>query len=109
MKTSEDYQRLLKTKGVSLQELGIRDIALDRDDALLAVQFLQKAAIPILGGDVYLRRGNGIELAYADWHSDPKPGEELESYLSRSSSTAQDYVKNFRQPMDATILFAIVI
>jgi hypothetical protein len=96
-------------KGVSLRSLGIRDIALERDDALRAVEFLRNASVPILGGDVYIKRGEKIELTYADWHSDPKPGENADDYLARSWATMESYIKAYPQPSNAATLFALVI
>jgi hypothetical protein len=109
MKSSDEYQLLLKAKGISLEQLGIRDIALERDEALLAVEILRKASIPIFGGDVYWKRGEAVELAYANWHSDPGLGEKPEHFASRSCLTAEDYIKKFCRPLDATVLFALVI
>ena len=75
----------------------------------LAVQFLRKASIPILGGDVYLKRGAKIELAYADWHSDPHRGEDLDRYLERSWAGTANYIRSFSQPPDAMPLFSLVV
>ena len=109
MRAPQDYKHLLETKGIPLRELGIQDIALEREDALLAVQFLRKASIPILGGDVYLKRGAKIELAYADWHSDPHRGEDLDRYFERSWAGTENYLRSFSQPPDAMPLFSLVV
>ena len=53
MKYSQDYNRLLDKKGIQLGDLGLSDIALERDDALIAVNLLRNASIPILGGDFF--------------------------------------------------------
>lgn len=109
MKNAVDYQQLLDAKGVPLQSLGIRDIALERDDALRAVEFLRNASVSILGGDVYVKRGDKIELAYADWHSDPMPGESSNDYLARSWATTESYIKAYPQPSNGMTLFALVV
>jgi hypothetical protein len=109
MIASEDYQHLLDTKGIPLRELGIRDIALELDDALRAIDFLRKSSVPILGGDVYLLRGNNVELAYSNWHSDPKPGEDHARYLDRSWTTTEEYIKGFPHTLDAKPLFSLVV
>lgn len=106
---SEDYQKFLDDKGIPLKELGIRDIALERADALRAVEILRNASLPILGGDVYLKRGNKVESAYADWHSDRRSGEELDAYFARSWTTTEDYIKRYPQPPDGTPLFSLVV
>jgi hypothetical protein len=105
----EQYQHLLVTKGISLQLLGIRDIALERTDALSAVEFLRKASIPILGGDVYVKFHTSIELAYANWHSDPKPNEATNDYFSRSCDATEKYIKDYPEPTTGKPLFVLVI
>jgi hypothetical protein len=108
MSAAKEYQRLLESKGLSLREHGVRDIALERADALLAVELLRKASIPILGGDVYFKRESGIELAYANWHSDPMPGEDRDRFVNRSGLETENYIKSFPSS-DAPALFALVI
>jgi hypothetical protein len=109
MLISESYQQLLQTKGVPLSGLGIRDIGLTREDALHAVSLLQKDAVPILGGDVFSRRGSKIEVAYANWHSDPKPGEDHDTYCARSWTTTFKYIEGFPDRPDVEPLFALVV
>src|SRR5579863_863512 len=106
MLISEGYQQLLQDKGIPLSSLGIRDIGLTRDDALRAVSLLQRDSIPILGGDVFFRRGSKIEVAYANWHSDPKPGEDKDAYLGRSWTTTFKYIQDFPVRSDVEPLFA---
>jgi len=109
MKASEECSDLLAKSGVSLAPLGIRDIGLARSDALRAVEILRRGQLPILGGDVYLRRGDRLEVAYANWYADPKPEEERETYLHRSWDKAEAYLKSFPQSADSEVLFAIVV
>jgi hypothetical protein len=108
MNVAYEYAQLLKTRGVPLRELGIADIALERADALSAVELLQRASIPILGGDVYFRRQNGIEMAYANWHSDPQPEEDRRLFAKRSGFEAAEYIRSF-PASDAVPLFVLVI
>jgi hypothetical protein len=108
MNPSEDYKRLLEDKGIPLLDLGLREIALERDDALQAVKLLQKASVPILGGDVYFRRKSGIESAYANWHSDQAPSEGRDCYVTRSCLKTENYIKKFSSP-DSPMLFVLVI
>ena len=108
MSAAHEYNELLKSRGVPLRELGIGDIALDRTDALNAVELLRKSSIPILGGDVYFKRQSGIELAYANWHSDPQPGEDRQRFANRSCLETENYIRSF-PPSDAAPLFSLVI
>jgi hypothetical protein len=110
MKFPEEYQHLLNTRGVALIEsVGVPEIALERDAALLAIELLRKASIPILGGDVYVKRGVTIESHYSDWYTDPKPGEIHQSYMDRSWLRTEEYIKNYPQPLDGIPLFVLVV
>jgi hypothetical protein len=104
----EQYDSLLGSCGVSLGMPGIYDIALTRDDALRAVELLRASKVAIFGGDVYFRRATGIELAYAFWSANPKPGEEEEAYRRRSWETSEAYIKGFPPAEGAEPLFVIV-
>ncbi|MGH7155823.1 MAG: Imm40 family immunity protein, partial [Acetobacteraceae bacterium] len=109
MVTLEEFDGLLTRSGVSLASLGIRDIALSRSNALKAVELLRRAKFPILGGDVYFRRGDRIEVAYANWYADPEPSEDHDTYLRRRWDKAETYLKNFPETTDAEVLFALVV
>lgn len=108
MKPIDAYNQLLQSRGVPLRELGILDVALGRADVLAAIELLRKGSIPILGGDVYWQRQSGIELAYANWHSDLQAGEEREQFAIRSCREAHQYVLSF-PPSDAAQLFSLII
>jgi hypothetical protein len=109
MLSSEDYKNLLNSKGVPLDDLGIREVGLTRADALEAIGYLENDSIPILGGDVYFRHGTRIEIAYANWYSDPAPGEAQSEFLSRSWNTARKYIKAFPERQDVDPLFVLVV
>jgi hypothetical protein len=100
--------QLLNGKGISLTELGLREIALPRPEALHAVTLLQRDAIPILGGDVFFRQGSKIEWASANWYGNPKPGEGRDEFDGRSTETASKYIEAFPSRADVEPLFAIV-
>jgi hypothetical protein len=97
----EEYQVFLKDKGVPLKRVGTDEIALERDDTLNAIGILQKLSVPVLGGDVYLRRGSQIEVAYANWHVEPHQ-------LANSWEISSEYVQKFPARADVTPLFVLV-
>ena len=108
MKTSPEYQRLIELRGISLRGLGINDVAFNREDATLALDLLQASATPILGGDVYSQRAARIELAYANWHSEPKSNETRAQFAERSCLEAKRYIADY--PLsDAVPLFGFVL
>ena len=58
---------------------------------------------------MYFRRGDRLEVAYANWYADRKPQEDRETYLRRSWDKAWAYIKNFPEATDAEVLFVIVV
>lgn len=108
MNPETEYRKLLETRGISLQNPGLAEVALSRDDAILAVSLLRSASIPILGGDVYLKKIAGVESAYANWHSHPMDGEDRDSFVTRSCLDSKNYIESFPSTED-TPIFVLVI
>jgi hypothetical protein len=108
MNPETEYRKLLESRGISLQSPGLAEIALSRADAILAVGLLRSASIPILGGDVYFKKVTGIESAYANWHSDPRDGEDRGSFVTRSCLDTLHYIENFPST-EAMPIFVLVI
>ncbi len=109
MQMSADYQTLLESNGVRIDLPGLDEIALKRADALQAVEMLRRAAIPVLGGDVWLRRRGRFEPPRAFWYANRQFGEDDFSYLQRSLNKTEQYVREFPDPADAEPLFVLVI
>jgi hypothetical protein len=103
------YLQFLASTGMSLQQLGLEDIALQREDALTAVEILQQQSIPILGGDVYFVRDGRAEPAYANWHCDSRTDERPADYLSRSCQDARQYITAFPDRDGVTPVFVLVV
>jgi hypothetical protein len=108
VKAETEYRRLIEGGGIPLRCLGLADIALSRADAMLAVGLLRSASIPILGGDVYFKKVTGIEIAYANWHSDPTDSEDRDSFVARSCLETENYIKSF-PTTEAEPIFVLVI
>jgi len=109
VKTSSKYHRLLDEHGVKLlEDFGVADIALKRDHALLAIDFLRSDGIPILGGDVYFQVGSSLELAYASWFTKRRAGEDFDLFVKRTCLETIDYIDRFPPRIGATPLFALV-
>jgi len=89
--------------------MNVRDIGLFREDALLAIEYLRDAEIPILGGEVWYGRDDKFELTYENWHTDPNPMEDQRTYSQRSCKAAEQYVRDFPERADAETLFVLVI
>jgi hypothetical protein len=109
MSAVERYEEILAAKGVSLDRLGLQELALRRSDALDAIQVLRDLSIPVLGGDVYLERAGGVELGYANWHVERQSREEAGQFAERSCIKAESYVMAFPRRAEETPLFVLVI
>ena len=109
MSETHGYEELLVAKGTSLEDLGLRDVALARADALLATELLAASSVPILGGDVYFMRGEAIEQAFANWHTDQRPGESRLEFAERSCRHSAKYIAAFPDRPDVIPLFVFVV
>jgi Immunity protein 40 len=106
---SSDYEEFLENAGLSLRDLGLAERALVRTDALRAVTLLSQAGLPIIGGDVYWRKGSSIEPAYANWYVEQGAGESASDHAARSCQEALDYIRAFVEDGTAEALFALVV
>jgi hypothetical protein len=109
MRDTSTFEQLLVTKGVSLQELGLVDVGLPREDALHAVELLRASSVSILGGDVYFTRGDSVEQAFANWYTDRQPGEERSAFAERSCQQTKDYIESFPHRPGVTPVFVLVV
>ncbi|WP_313025151.1 Imm40 family immunity protein [Pseudomonas lopnurensis] len=91
---SEQIDSILSC-GISLDCVGIKNWALERDDALCAINELEALEVPILGGDVCQLIDGAIELTYDNWYCDQEPGELDSEFLKRSSDRARRYICNY--------------
>ena len=106
---SKDYQTLLTERGIELSDLGFKESALRRADALQAIGLLQKDLIPILGGDVYYYQDSKKAFAYAGWHCEPNAGEDIQAFSSRSCAKAAEYISQFPDSAGKEPIFVLVI
>jgi hypothetical protein len=105
---TDRYAQLLAEKGVALDKLGLREVALRREDALSAIQALKESSVPILGGDMYFDHQGGVEPAYANWYVDRQGAESRKEFAERSCLKAKDYVASFPDRTDKHSLFVLV-
>jgi len=93
--------------GYSLENIGVRNWALDREAALKALEELSAKGIAVLGGDVYAISEQGIESNYDNWYCNRDAGESHPDFVARSISKAIRYIANYNAPA-GRVLFAIV-
>jgi hypothetical protein len=109
MNALDKYQRILASKGVALNGLGLSEIALRRSDAMGAIEALRESSVPILGGDVYSEKAGTIEPAYANWHVDRDAGERETEFAIRSCVKAESYVEKYPRRAGEEPLFVLVV
>ena len=85
--------------------------ALNKQDALCALDLYSDLNIPILGGDVLFLNDNGlIEYTYDSWYSIPLESESYSTFLFRSIEVSRNYIINYNNPFikASSILFDII-
>ena len=108
MTTQSDFAAFLQNHGLSLQSMGLSELALTRDDLLEAARLALECQLPILGGDVYFLTGEAIEPAYANWHVERKDGESSDAFVKRSYDETIRYVKSLPKSAGKAHLFVMV-
>ncbi len=98
---------VLLSAGRSLEDVGVRNWALSRGEALAALAGFAQIGIAVSGGDVYSVNGSSVELSYDNWYCDPGHLESDAAYIGRSIATARDYILNY-PASEGVVLFAMV-
>lgn len=102
---SKEIDEILQVGHYLEEEAGIRDWALNKAQALRALnQFLQ-LQIPVLGGDVCELRDGRILPNYDNWYCDPLAEEMRTQFLIRSISKARDYIESYKTTSDPERIF----
>lgn len=107
-KLPTEYLNILAQEGRNLKETGVNGVALSRRAALRAVDALQAAGVPILGGDVYLLTSGKLELSHDNWYCKDAGDPGTEKYLSASIAQAAQYIRSYRDLEDGSIMYRIV-
>ena len=99
---------LRKTKGFS-DDAEVILKALNKLDALDALELYCWLEISVLGGDVLRIENDGsIDYTGDSWHCDPREGENEKSYFLRSIDESQKYIKRYPFGDSSSVLFDIV-
>ncbi len=91
--------------GRSLADVGVRNWALSRVEALAALTKLTEIGVAVLGGDVYSVSGGGVESNYDNWYCNRDELESDSAFVERSIAVARNYILDYP---DETVLFVIV-
>lgn len=105
------FLSLLSERGIPmLDAFGTADVSLTAEDAVSAAQSLTGEGVAILGGDVFYSTPEGFELAFANWHSDPRAGESAAIYAARSIEETCEYIRRYPLPPPNKVpLFSLVV
>ena len=105
----DSYLNIKKTRGLSLHELGVAEVAFTRSDALDVLNCLNGSQAGVLGGDVLKVVNGKPQYTYDNWHVDRVPSEDISEFLRRSISETDKYIRNYPDPEDGTIFYSLVV
>jgi hypothetical protein len=104
----EILKRILEV-GRPLLEHGSSNWALSRNDALAAIQNLERESRLILGGDVWLESKGKFARNGDSWFFQPVGSQADSLQIAAAADKAATYVKNYREPRDASAFFELVV
>jgi hypothetical protein len=99
-------EKILKNS-ISLEKLGLCDLAWNKTDALEVIRSIEKDKIGILGGDVYRLNLSRVEPTYENWYCNPRERETEEEYYLRSKIKALQYIEEFQVNRGDPIVFSL--
>ncbi len=104
---SNKVDEILKV-GLSLDNVGVRNWALTKGQALDALKQFLAIEIPVLGGDVYESIDGIIQSNYDSWYCDPLPEETKSAFVRRSIEKAKAYIEEYKSKQIDKIFFVLV-
>lgn len=102
------YEKFLLQHGQPLEVLATNGRALSRADALRAVDLLEEARVPVLGGQVFFSKDAIFERAPAGWYAELPKGQSYEQFVSRTCIEGRAYISKFPEPLDAVPMFSLL-
>lgn len=96
------------SRGRSLSDVGVRNWALSRADALSAIdEFERIGGVALLGGDVYEQRTSIVKSNRDNWHCDRATHESDQEFVRRSLDLSKKYIEKYNRA-GQSVLFALV-
>ena len=90
----------LSSKAVSLQHVGVNNVAWEKSDALKVLEYYETQEIVILGGDVLAKKDGQYHHNYDNWHFD---------HENRNSQLSIDYTRRYiNEYPEGDYVFAMV-
>ena len=104
---SIEVDEILKV-GYQLNDIGLRNWALTKPQALIALEQLAAMQISILGGDVCQYVDGLIKPNYDSWHCDQLPEEPKIIFFNRSIAKSKEYIEAYPIKEPDKIYFVLV-
>ncbi|MED4718518.1 Imm40 family immunity protein [Bacillus badius] len=99
---------IIRNSAISLEELGIKEVAWKWEDAQAVIQFLKQNDLAILGGDVYRVEHNQKEPTYDSWYIDRKSGMAWSDYVDECQKITMSYINNYYLKNGANYCYSLV-
>lgn len=99
----------VRSRGRSLRELGMREVAFAREDALQLLDLIKSRTLVVLGGDVFAERRGRLSQSGESWFFNPEPAKPREQNAGESAERARSYIKRFQSLDGSDSFFSFVI
>jgi Immunity protein 40 len=98
----------LRATAISLEHLGVREVAWSRARALDVISTLRGPTWAVLGGDVLVQCDGVFRHSYDSWHSDPVAEEACPEFVQRSHRESRTYIERFPEKPDSPTAYVLV-
>ena len=98
----------LRASAISLEHLGVSEVAWTRARALDVISALRGSKWAILGGDVLVQRDGVLRHSYDSWHSSPTAEEMCPAFVERSHSESRTYIERFPEKPASPTAYVLV-
>jgi len=102
---SNTLPRELIRVGYNLELIGLNEMAWKKNDVIKVIDFLTSKGYAILGGDVYLISGDGVESTYDSWYINKSANQ---SFLEETRKRAFEYISQYSENNVGEYLYSIV-
>jgi hypothetical protein len=106
---SAKYLSILQDKGISLSELGLKEIALYKHSALEAIEELRASNTPILGGDMYRLINGRMEDTYKNWYCQRSDYNTYKEYMETSWKISEDFILGQKESSSTPNYYVLVV
>ena len=110
MNRLSNYMNFLIKHGRPLSEInpGSDEIALNLDNTLQAIELLQEAQLPILGGDILSDDSGKLIYTYENWYCEKLEHENHNEYCLRSYNTTKIYLNNIIKKTTKIVMLSLL-